>query len=187
MIDENVKYISVYDFDDTLFYTPLPDVDSSGVTIRPIKSKEYENSMGHVYPHKGWWGRKESLDQNIFNIRPNLFIEDKYTKDVKRGDRHLIMMTGRLHFLKGSVESILINNGYEFDEHYYNPGGVKTLDYKLKIFNKLIENYGNLKTIKIYDDRDVHIPIFEKWATDMMNTKNIFIDVIRVKGEKRIN
>ena len=183
---KNIEHISFYDFDDTLFYTPKPDLDKNGRKISPLTSKEYKKSTGENYPHRGWWGRKETLDMDIFNIPPNMYVKGEYLKDIKDDNRLVIMMTGRIQKLSDSVISILDSHNMKFDKYYFNTTG-DTLSYKLDTLEKYVKNTKSLKSIKIYDDRDAHIPVFELWADLMQKESNVEIEVIHIKGEKRIN
>ena len=55
-----MKRLIIFDLDGTLMNTPSPEEG------KPLWEKHY----GEKYPHIGWWGRKESLDTNVFNIKP---------------------------------------------------------------------------------------------------------------------
>jgi hypothetical protein len=66
-IDE-IKKIAVFDFDGTLIMTPTPD---DGKLL-------YKMKTGNDWPHKGWWGQKDSLDTTIFDIPANQKVVDDY-------------------------------------------------------------------------------------------------------------
>ena len=63
------KRLICFDFDDTLFHTPLPEEGK----------KIWKEKTGQEWPHIGWWGKPESIDNEIFEIPKNetLFIGDK--------------------------------------------------------------------------------------------------------------
>ena len=183
-----IKHIRIYDFDDTLFFSPIPDTDKNGVTIKPYTSCEYKLATGKEWSHKGWWGRRESLDMNIFDIKKNNYVHGKYVEDMMDSDDKLmIMMTGRIIPLKSQVMDILNTEFLVFDAYYFNDGRKNTLEYKIDVFDKYIKECGNLESIKIYDDRSEHIPEFINWANKNIKAHGIDIEVIHIQGEKRIN
>ena len=55
-----ITKIEIYDFDGTLVDTQLPD------TGKPI----WKEKTGEDWPYKGWWGRVESLDMDVFEQKP---------------------------------------------------------------------------------------------------------------------
>ena len=52
-----MEFLVVFDFDATLIKTTLPDVGKG----------MWSSHHGIEYPHVGWWGRKESLDSDVFD------------------------------------------------------------------------------------------------------------------------
>ena len=52
MSGEETRELHVWDFDGTLVNTPVPDTGRA----------QYERETGHPWPHRGWWGRAESLE-----------------------------------------------------------------------------------------------------------------------------
>ena len=65
-----MKRLAVFDFDGTLFDSPEQE---DGMRI-------WSQKTGQQYPHKGWWGRRESLDSDIFDIHI-LSPDDQYIDD----------------------------------------------------------------------------------------------------------
>lgn len=195
------KHIRVYDFDDTGFYTPKPDVDDDGnnlirlipseipggKAVECLVSEEFEKATGSPWSYRGWWGKRESLDTSIFEIKRNEYIYDEYLKDINGIDKYIISMTGRLSKLRKEVRAILDSNGYVFDAYYFNPGGMNTYDYKIGVINKYISENPQLETIKMYDDRTEHIQDFIDWAEGVLLETGVEIEIIHVQGEGRIN
>tara|TARA_B100000131_G_scaffold314898_1_gene352452 strand:- start:455 stop:967 length:513 start_codon:yes stop_codon:yes gene_type:complete len=146
--------VYIIDFDDTLFYTPHEEEGK----------KRYEEVTGEEYPHIGWWSRGESLDMDIHDIPVNESILQKFRECEGDSNCKTVLCTGRTDFkeeIKEGVRKILKENNIHFDEEYFTRG--RTLDYKLKIFNKMFEEHPDAE-IKIYDDKDDHIPFFQNWA-----------------------
>lgn len=154
-----LKKLSVFDFDGTIANTPLPD------TGRQI----YKDKTGNEWPYKGWWGRAESLDMNVFDITSNPSVVASYKKEKADKNTATVMLTGRLTKLGDYVKAILDAMGLTFDGYYYNNGG--STDYaKKKTMEELLVKYPNIQMIEMFDDRDEHIPIFQSWGDDLVNS-----------------
>ena len=162
------KRLICFDFDDTLFHTPLPE---EGKVI-------WKEKTGTEWPHRGWWGKPESIDDEIFNIPKNEWTYQRYLEAVADPDAYVILATGRLNKVPGmreNVEKILRDNNIEFDEVYLNWGG-DTFIFKCNLLENLIEKMG-VEELKFYDDREAHLPKFVEWAEEL-NIKSEIIDVV---------
>lgn len=168
--NNNITRIAVFDFDGTLVNSPLPDEGR----------KEYETITGQKWPHKGWWGRAESLDTNIFDIKPIQSVLSAYKKEKSIPNTLVIMMTGRIQALSKQVESILSKYGFKFDEYHYNNGG-STLNYKKDTLDDLVNRYPNVKSMILFDDRLEHVEPFKQWGSGL---KDIDFDVIHVESNE---
>ena len=167
-----MKLVS-FDFDRTLCLTPEPDY---GKEI-------YKNVTGQNWPHRGWWGRPETLDLDIFSIPLEDFTYNEYVKFHNDEDAYLILATGRLTKLRNEVQSILDYHSLEFDEIHLNPG-IDTFKFKSELFSKLIFKL-KPDTFTMYDDRQEHLEKFEIWAKTQPCQIHI-IDIVK-KEHKIIN
>ena len=166
------KKLISFDFDKTLFNTPEPEL---GKDI-------FLEKTGNQWPHRGWWGKPETLDMNIFDIPLNEWVYSKYVEFLEE-ENFMILATGRLKKVDGmfdNVNNILDKNSIEFDEVHLNWGG-DTLKFKLKLFEQKIQHLGVEEFIML-DDRQEHLVEFEDWAKKQ-NIKVTIIDVIN-KTEK---
>lgn len=145
-----------FDFDDTLFHTPEP---KSG-------SIKYKEVTGNDWPHRGWWGRSDSLDMEIFDIPLNQGVLKEYLKYKSTDDNYIVLATGRLQKLENEVMSILNKYHLQFDEIFLNPG-MDTLKFKIKLFSRLIEQLKPTEFI-LFDDRDPHLEQFRLWAKEQI-------------------
>jgi hypothetical protein len=132
-----------FDFDKTLINSPLED-----------EGKEiWLEKTGNSYPYKGWWGRPESLDINVFNIKPFPSIYKQYKKEISTPDTYVIILTSRIEKLRPQIEAILNKNDIHVNEiDMFNDKltkGQRILEY-LKKFPDLIE-------INVYEDRQSDI------------------------------
>jgi len=133
-----MKRLAVYDFDGTLMNSPEKE---EGIP-------QWEKVRGEKYPYKGWWGRPESLDTNVFDIKSFPSILNQFNKDKGNPDTVVVILTSRMEKLRPQVENVLKLNGIEPDELILKKGAEDKGDIILRI-----ENYNqDLKEINVYDD-----------------------------------
>lgn len=149
------KDIIIFDFDATL-------IDTYG---REEGVEKWLEKTGEKYPHKGWWGRKESLSLEVFDIQPNETVYGDYKIHKENGDT-IYLVTGRLEKLRTEVEAILNKHELTFDGIFLRNGGKDTADFKLKLFQKMVD-VENPASFTIYEDRFDHVKIFEEWARNL--------------------
>ena len=152
---QTINKISIFDFDGTLADTPNKE---DGIVLWEAKNKK-------DYPHKGWWGKPESLDENTFNIKLIPSTIDDYNKESEGDNALMIMLTGRIPKLANQVESILNKNGIIFDEYHYKERG-DTFTSKINTLKKLIEQNPNVTEIEMWEDRLNHADGFEEWGVN---------------------
>ena len=167
-IREAIKRIAVFDFDGTLVDSPIPE----------IGKEVYKAKTGEDWPHKGWWGRPETLDMDIFDIPVIDHVIADYEIEKAKDDTMVIMLTGRMPKLASQVEKILAAKGLEFHGYFYNTGGA-TLDFKIGILQTFVERFPNLTSLVMWDDRLEHIPSFQKWGNAL---QDIEFDITIVEG-----
>jgi hypothetical protein len=152
---QTINKISIFDFDGTLADTPNKE---DGIVLWEAKNKK-------DYPHKGWWGKPESLDENTFNIKLIPSTIDDYNKESEGDNALMIMLTGRIPKLANQVESILNKNGVIFDEYHYKEKG-DTFTSKINTLKKLIGQNPNVTEIEMWEDRLNHADGFEEWGVN---------------------
>lgn len=140
----------VFDFDGTLCDSPLPD----------FGKLEYQRITGLPYPHKGWWGREESLDK-MFDIKPMGIIIPEYERATATGTT--LMMTNRMSKHETRIKEILDGHKLYFT-HYNlkndNRGKMSRLDAYLRYWSDKGFSY-----VEIWDDMDQHIDDFQHIRT----------------------
>jgi len=162
-----------FDFDGTLVHSPMPTEGKS------IWLKE----TGIEWPYRGWWGKAESLDTNIFDIPKNDWVYQRYLDAVSEDDSYNILATGRLHKAPGMLENVkkvLNQHNLSFDEIYLNWGG-DTFNFKTTLFEQLIKKT-NCENFVMYDDRQEHLVKFKYWAKEQDCPVTI-VDIINKKSE----
>ena len=159
----------IFDFDDTLFFTP----NKTEKNLEKV-NKNRENKI------TGWWGRPESLDLNLFDIPINPSMRSVYMDNITA---RKILVTGRIKRCSSMVKKILDKNEIYLDKLYFCDHR-KTVDFKLDIFEKEITamSYGE---VEIYDDRKEHIDDFLK-LVDKLNNQGQSISFFNVIGTNMI-
>ena len=165
-LEDKITKISIFDFDGTLMATPEPDgIDSE--TGKPI-SNVYKEKTGEDWPFKGWWGRNEGLDMEIFDINPIPSVIADYNEEVARPNTRVVMMTGRIPKNAEHVEKILKAHSLKFDEYIYKKKS-DTLGFKIGKLEEMLANYPNLREIEMWEDRVEHTKAFREWGADKNN------------------
>jgi tRNA nucleotidyltransferase/poly(A) polymerase len=156
-LNENIdtkeqKKVVFYDFDGTIMDSPLPD---PGMTV-------FAQKTGKPYPHKGWWGRDESLfyvDENgkfidIYDIQPNPDVLKEYRKDAADPNTKVVLLTNRIPKNELAIKHALKKHGIVFDAYSFKK------DHKGKgerIWDIMKGYYPDYKSFEFYDDDPKHL------------------------------
>jgi len=139
-----MRRLAVFDFDGTLIDSPQKEEGK----------KQWEKVKGEKYPYDGWWGRKESLDTDVFNIKPFPHVLAQLEKEKATPDTAVVIITSRMEKLRPEIEKIMDMYSIVVDDVLLKRGNEGKGDVILKI-----KNYNqDLKEIVVYDDfmnRDV--------------------------------
>jgi len=160
-----VRKLVSFDFDKTLCFTPEPE--DGKIT--------FKNVTGLDWPYRGWWGRPETLDLDIFPIPVNPYVYKEYLKCVEDSETYTILATGRLSKMRKEVDEVLLSHNLSFDEVHLNPG-MDTYIFKTQLFEQLIRKK-KPDLFVMYDDRYEHLLKFYHWAKTQPCEVHI-IDVI---------
>ena len=76
----------------------------------------WKEKNGEPYPHRGWWGRPESLDTTLFDIKPFPNVLAQLVKEKNTPDTSVIILTSRMEKLRSEVENVLDLNGIVVDD-----------------------------------------------------------------------
>ena len=161
----------VFDSDATLVDTPLPEKgrrtwkEKHGFPFPSKSADEVEQNKKIT----GWWGRKESLDMETFDMPLIPEVKSAYDKVKNDTDVMKVMLTGRHKNLANEVKAILDKNGLKFDAYLFNDKS-DTLTAKITYLNELLSNNTDIKDVTLFDDRTEHIPTFENWGNELVNS-----------------
>lgn len=142
-----IQRLAVFDFDGTLMDSPDPE-----------NGKQFwQDKMGYAYPHKGWWGRPESLDLDVFEIKPFPSVLLQLKKEIVLPNTYVVILTSRMEKLRPQVQAVLDANNIKVDKldmkRAEGNKGVKVLRY--------VAQMPDLKVINVYDDRDTDLLAYE--------------------------
>lgn len=163
-----MKILNIFDFDATLMDSPEPEEGK----------KMWKNKTGEEYPYEGWWGRPESLNNDILNIKPFKSILGKLNDSMNNINTHTIILTNRISKLKPQLEKILKDNNISVDELITKENGKKKGDVILDYINK----HTDLKEINVYDDMEKNIVDFKSIRNKIPN--DIKFNIYKVKDSK---
>jgi len=157
---ESIIKVVVIDFDGTLIDTTMPEVGK----------KMWKDATGEDFPHKGWWGKRESLDINIFPNETFGDIVSVFNKVKSDPNTFVALCTGRITQLANQVNAILNKHNLKFDDvvltgdKRFNNCANNTLTFKINYLNSLKDQFPNLKEVEFYDDRREHHDTFVQWG-----------------------
>jgi len=142
-----IKRLAIFDLDGTIMNSPEPEV---GKVI-------WQEKTGKQYPFLGWWGRPESLDLDVFNIKPFSSVLLQFKKEKITPNTYVVILTSRIEKLRPQVQAVLDKNNIVVDKldmkRAEGNKGIKLLRY--------VQEFSNLKVINVYDDRDTDIEAYE--------------------------
>jgi beta-phosphoglucomutase-like phosphatase (HAD superfamily) len=133
-----IKRLVVFDFDGTLINSPLAGEGK----------EQWSEFYGIQYPYSGWWSKSESLDLNVFDIKPFEKILNIFKSEQLNNTTEVIIMTSRIYKLEYEIKNVLKINNISVNIL----DTLKTTSDKGERLLKHVENYPDLKEIVVYDD-----------------------------------
>ena len=155
-IDEKTE-LDVFDFDGTLVNSPTPTDENKAIW----KAKTGEDWRG------GWFGNRDSLRLDVFDIPTNPGVISDYHKSASNPNAITVMLTGRIKVMSEYVKAVLDDKGLKFDDYLFNEGGA-TEDSKMEHMEMILKYNPNIRKVTLWDDRDPHIPLFQAWGDKMI-------------------
>jgi len=142
-MENNIKRLIISDLDGTLINSPMPETGKV----------QWSEKMKTPYKYQGWWGRPESLDLNVFDIKPFSSVLNQLKEEQAKPNTYVIILTSRMEKLRPQVQAILDANHIVVDKldmkRAEGDKGKKVLRY--------VEQFPELEEINVYDDRDTDI------------------------------
>jgi hypothetical protein len=148
-----IKRLAVFDFDGTLIDSPEPE-----------NGKQFwQDKMGRPYPYSGWWGRPESLDLDVFEIKPFPSVLNQLKREQSTPNTYVVILTSRMEKLRAEVQAVLDANEIVVDKldmkRAEGDKGIKVLRY--------LSAFPTLEEINVYEDRDIDFEAYERIKTKL--------------------
>ena len=142
-----ITKLNFFDMDGCLIDSQMPE---TGKVI-------WKEKTGTDYPHIGWWSKPESLDFNVFDIKPFSNVLNILKKETSNQNSFVVILTSRMEKLRPYVENLLNHFNIHVDKldmkYNYRTKGQKVLEY--------IEQFPNLVEVNVYDDQDINIDSYK--------------------------
>ncbi len=148
-----------WDFDGTIADTPHPD----------LGKQIWLEKTGQEYPHQGWWGRLESMDKSVFDIKLHPEVLQMFHEH--QGDEYLhFIHTSRMPKFENRIKEILHDNNIKMDGIMTIKGSfhkgeriVQSLEEQFLYFNNTITD------VYFFDDRNKEIVLVESVRETLLN------------------
>jgi hypothetical protein len=173
-----IKAIHVYDFDNTLFKSPLPNAKIwHASTLGQLMNRD-------IFKNGGWWHDSRILAatgegieveeprswEGWWNERVVTLVE----LSMQQKDALTILLTGRsvaefVPLIKRMVASKKLNFDIIALKPERGPGGENiknTMHFKCMFLNDLLNTYIHTDEVKVYEDRERHVRAFESFLKD---------------------
>ncbi|SPO05213.1 related to nucleolar rRNA processing protein GAR1 [Cephalotrichum gorgonifer] len=175
---DKVKSIHVYDFDNTLFKTPLPNPALwNGPSIGLLSHPD-------TLTNGGWWhdarilaATGEGMDKEearAFEGWWNEKVVDLVRLSMKQKDVLCVLLTGRSeHAFADHIRRICKSKGLEFDMMGLKPAAgpqgqrfSSTMHFKQEFLEAIMGTYKSSEEIRIYEDRHRHVKRFREFLAE---------------------
>ncbi|EOO02531.1 putative tat pathway signal sequence protein [Phaeoacremonium minimum UCRPA7] len=181
---DQIKALHVYDFDNTLFKTPLPNAKLwNGPTIGTLANPQY-------FVNGGWWHDSRILaatGEGIAKEEPRAWdgwwnekIAELVRLSTRQKDALCVLLTGRSeHGFGELIKRMVAAKGLEFDMVSLKPAVgpnnerfESTMNFKQIYLRNLMETYKYAEEIRIYEDRPKHVKGFRDFLTEYNKKQN---------------
>lgn len=165
---EKIKRIDIYDFDNTLFYSPCPNPNLFNErTVGTLVNSD-------MLSFGGWWA-EPLIFKNVgqgWDVESKRQWESFWNKDIEdllklsyeQEDTLAIVMTGRKsHSFTDFIKEVLKSRGIEYNGLMLKKGSFETtINYKTQVLTDILDHYEHIEKIAIYDDRPSQLKGFQK-------------------------
>ncbi|KAF5022881.1 hypothetical protein F66182_5073 [Fusarium sp. NRRL 66182] len=181
---EKIKSLHIYDFDNTLFKTPLPNPQLwNGPTIGTLSNQE-------TFVNGGWWHDSrilaatgeglEAEEKRAWEGWWNDKIVDLVKLSMNQKDALCVLLTGRSERgFADLIKKMVTAKGLEFDmiglKPAVSPTNQKfqsTMHFKQLFLEALIETYKQAEEIRVYEDRPKHTKGFRDFFAEYNRRQN---------------
>ncbi|KAI1636136.1 hypothetical protein F4809DRAFT_409196 [Biscogniauxia mediterranea] len=175
---DKINTIHVYDFDNTLFQTPLPNPKLwNGTTLGQLGSPD-------IFVNGGWWHDSRILaatgegaereEARAWDGWWNEKIVELVRLSMKQKDALCVLLTGRSERgFSDLIKRIVTSKKLDFDliglKPEVGPNNERfrsTLNFKQAFLEAMVETYKYAQEIRIYEDRPKHVASFREFFAD---------------------
>ncbi|KAI1102153.1 hypothetical protein F4804DRAFT_334593 [Jackrogersella minutella] len=176
---DSIRDIHIYDFDNTLFQTPLPNPK---LWISPTIGKL---GSPDIFINGGWWHDSRILaatgegveqeEKRAWDGWWNEKIVDLVRLSMRQNDALCVLLTGRSEQgFSQLIKRIVNSKGLEFDMIGLKPAVgpnserfQSTMDFKQIFLRSILSTYTEAKEMRIYEDRPRHVEGFRNFLDDI--------------------
>ncbi|KAK3346288.1 hypothetical protein B0T25DRAFT_583505 [Lasiosphaeria hispida] len=181
---DKIKAIHIYDFDNTLFKTPLPNPKIwNGPTIGTLANPD-------AFVNGGWWHDSRILaatgeghvkeETRAWNGWWNEKIVELIQLSMEQKDALCVLLTGRSESgFSDLIKRMVTSKNLDFDLISLKPAVgpsnqrfASTMNFKQMFLTALMETYKHTEEIRIYEDRPKHVKSFRDFLTDYNKKQN---------------
>ncbi|KAI0381366.1 hypothetical protein F5Y04DRAFT_280898 [Hypomontagnella monticulosa] len=175
---DKISTVHVYDFDNTLFKTPLPNPKLwNGSTISQLSSPD-------IFVNGGWWHDSRILaatgegveqeEKRAWDGWWNEKVVELVQLSMKQSDALCVLLTGRSEQgFAQLIKRIVRSKGLEFDMIGLKPAVgpnneriSNTMSFKQSFIKALMGTYRAATEIRIYEDRPHHVNGFREFLVE---------------------
>lgn len=144
-----IKKLAFYDFDHTIYPSPEPEEGK----------KIWKEKTGEDWPNKGWWYQPDSLNTDVFDLKPYSSIVSKIENDNVDPETYTVLLTGRMVNMGSQIKNILDSDNINFDDYNF---AKKPEEPKTDRIIKYLEKFPDVYDVTVYDDRNKEITAFKQ-------------------------
>ena len=120
----------------------------------------------------------DSLNPEL-NFKPIKKTKEDYLKAIDYDpDGLFLILSNRVNGVKNSLNNILNNLGYNFEDYYLIDNGDRNKGNRVR---KILDKYKNCKSVKFWEDKDKHINSVTDAMKDYPNVKLEIIKTVLTK------
>jgi predicted DNA-binding protein YlxM (UPF0122 family) len=169
--------VCVFDFDGTLFNSPLPSRDRlSSVMFGKVISSKLDGGLG-------WFECLDTLSrENTLDIGIG-FIDDVVNaakQCLSDPDTYTILLTGRSTAFTAQIKDLCSRVGLVFDDYYLKDKSLNenTGEFKIRVLNNILYQSDAFVSIDMWEDRSKHIVLFRDFLSAHKNVLDFSIHEI---------
>jgi len=176
--------LHVYDFDGTLFKSPIPSPKLWHPNL-------FGKLMEDIDTGLGWFQDKITLSEPYVPSKPgpewfNQDVVESVRNSMKRKDTITVLLTGRNKSYKDSIDSIISQCGLEFHEKGFKPQTIPiitTKKFKKQFLLDIIEKYSSVN-VEIWEDRPNHSKDFKLFFSELTKNSNSTLKFYKIHQVK---